>query len=567
MQAQRLRLLIVLLAGCCFAGSAFGQLAELGLNPLRLEIGARPLGFGGAFTGLADDVNTALYNPGGLAWAKGISLTLKGFEDIVALQAYPTGFGSSLGLAVINQRLTDIPDPLGGVANSNSNIVLLAYGSKLNFIPALYNRDEAFQRMGVGFSLKGLLGETLRRTTQRDRSASGWDMDLGWLWKYKDWWSVGATAQNILPAKMLGGGEIRWDVGGVEGIPSTLKFGTAARVIGDLGAPLVLEGRELTLGGELDLVNGSGALLRLGGEWGVNKTYYFRTGIMGQSKPGGSAYNLNFGCGYRTEAWGIDLVAAHEPLRDEGIFYFSALYFPKDWIVLKQLDLDRPGLLLEEAFEKFSLADNIVTYEDKIEIFGQVKPGVEVYINGLRAATAADNTFRVMVPLKLEKNLIIVEARYEGDKKTWTYKVLRQAKVNLAGEKELKQQLDRAKSEAEKEALKKKQQEMAQKKKKVEELVTLGVIEVTAEAEFRLDASITRGELATWLAKSTGLPLPKVDRDLFSDVKRDDPRAPYIKLVLDWDLLRGFPDGTFRPNAPVSKEEGDKLFRVLKVQK
>lgn len=558
---------MVLVACCCLANSAFAQLSELGINPLRLEVGARPLGLGGAFVGLADDVNSTLYNPGGLAWSKGISLTLKSFEDVSALQAYPTGSGASLGLAIISQRLNDLPDPLGGVANSNSNIVLLAYGTKLNFIPALYNRDEAFQRMGVGFSLKGLFTETLRRTTRPDRSATGWDMDIGWLWKYKDWWSIGAAAQNILPANTLGGGEVKWDVGGAEGIPAALKFGTAARIIGDLGAPYFQEGRELTLAGELDLVNGGGVLLRLGGEWGINKNYFFRSGLMGQSKPSGSVYSLNLGFGYRNDAWGVDLVAGREPLRDEGVLYFSALYFPKDWVVLKQLEIDRPGMLMEEAFEKLSLADNLVTYEDKIEVFGQVKPGVEVYINGLRAATTDDHAFRVTVPLKLEKNLIIVEARYEGDKKTWTYKVLRQAKVKLAEEKALKQQLDRAKSESEKEALLKQQQELAKKKKKVEELVTLGVIEVTAEAEFRLDASITRGELATWLAKSTGLPLPKVDRDLFSDVKRDDPLAPYIKIVVDWDLLSGFADGTFRPNASVSKEESDKLFRVLKVQK
>lgn len=285
---------------------------------------------------------------------------------------------------------------------------------------------------------------------------------------------------------------------------------------------------------------------------------------MQQWKPGGVISNLNLGLGYRTESWGVDAVSYREPLLDEGLVYLSFLYFPKDWIVLKKLDVEKPLVYLEAALEKISLEDNIVTYDDKIEVFGKVKPGVEVYVNDLRAATADDNTFRVMVPLQLEKNLIVVEARYEGEKKSWKYKVLRRAKVILKEETDVKEQLEKAKTDAEKQALAKKERDLANRRQKVEELVTLGVIEVTAESEFKLDASITRGELATWLAKATGLCLPKAEKDIFPDVKKDNPLAPFIKAVVDWDLLRPFPDGTFRPDAPVTKEEAEKLFTMLK---
>lgn len=556
---KRLTLLLALFLCCC--GPAAAELAELGLNPLRLEVAARPLGMGAAFTGLADDVNSALYNPGGLAWVKGIALTIKDFDNLVALQAYPTGFGSSLGLAVVSQKLNDIPSG-SGVASSNSNVVLLSYGTKLNFIPALY-KNPAWQKVGVGLAIKGLLGETLRRTGVRDRSATGWDLDLGVLYKATEWWSVGFAAQNFLPAKALGGGVLYWDQGGEEGVPASFKLGGSARVIGDLNTPVFLEGRELTVAGELNYASGK-PMVRLGGEWGLNKTWFFRTGVMQQLKVDSVVSGLNFGAGYRTESWGADLVICREPLRDEALFYCSVLYFPKDWIVLKKLDVDKPSLYLESALEKISLEDNIITYEDKIEVFGRVKPGVEVYVNDLRAATAEDNTFKVVVPLQFEKNLIIVEARYEGDKKSWKYKVLRKARIKVAEEKDVKRELERAKDEAAKAALRKKEAEIAARKQKVEELVTLGVIEVTAEAEFRLDASITRGELASWLAKSTGNRLPKVDKDVYPDVSKDNPLAPYIKAVTDWNLMKPFPDGYFRPGSPVSKEEGEKLFSILK---
>jgi hypothetical protein len=286
---------------------------------------------------------------------------------------------------------------------------------------------------------------------------------------------------------------------------------------------------------------------------------------MQASRPSGVALGLNFGAGARFGEWGFDFAACWEPLRDEYLYYFSTLYLPKEWVVVKKLEIAKPSLVLERPFERISLEDNAMVYDDRIEVSGKVKPGIEVYVNGLRAYTAEDQSFKVVVPLMLGKNLILVEAHYQGEKKSWKYKVLRKARVLVAEEKIISQELQKAVTPEVKEALKKKEEEIAKRRAKVEELVTLGVIEVTPEAEFRLEASITRGELATWLVRASGLPLPKVDRDVALDVKRDHPLAPLIKAAIDWDFFKLFPDGTFRPNAPVTKEEGERLFKLLKV--
>ncbi|KPJ68921.1 hypothetical protein AMJ44_05105 [candidate division WOR-1 bacterium DG_54_3] len=519
----------------------YAQLGELGINPLQVEIGSRPLGMGGAFAGLADDMNAILYNPGGLAWAKGISLTLKNFEDITAVQAYPTGFGSSLGLAVSANRISDIPlrTGTGEVANSSSDVIFLSYGTKLTFIPALY-KNPFFQRLGLGMNIKGLMGQTLRRTNQRDISATGWDVDLGVLWKGEEWWSAGVSLQNILPAETLGGGIIKWDSGEEEGIPAVGKLAASARVIGDIGSPIFMEGRELLLAGELNLFRSRSMLLRLGGEWNFGKRYYIRTGFMQQHKTKGISSDINFGIGIRLERWGIDLASYREPIQDQRWLVVSFLYFPKEWIVIRELDIEKPAVMIEKPIEMISLADNIVTYDDKIEVFGKVKPGVDVYINGLRAHVAPDNSFRVVVPLRLEKNLIVVEARYNGEKKVWKYKVLRKARVKIADQEKVK--------------------DLEKKREAVESLVTMGVIEITPEAEFVMEAGVTRGELASWLVRAAEMKLPEVKKDLFVDVPRDHPLAPYIKVVTDLKLLRPFPDGTFRPGAIVSKEEGEAIF-------
>jgi hypothetical protein len=514
------------------------QLAELGLNPLNVDIGSRPLGMGGGFTGLADDVNCASYNPGGLAWAKGITLSIKDPENIAAVQAYPTGHGSSFGLSVITSKISDIPIS-AGVANSNSNVVFLSYGTKLTFLPFLAKR-EVFKHLGFGVNVKGLVGQTLRRTGELDRSATGWDMDLGVLWKAEDWWTAGLAIQNILPAGTLSGGEIRWDIGGSEGVPAVAKIGGSARVIGDIGSPVFMEGRQLLFAGELHLSRAYPALLRVGGEYSLNKQFYFRTGFMQQNKADGVASAVNFGLGYRTEDWGLDLANYLQPLSDQRYTYISVLYFPKDWIVIRQLHFDKPRVMID-PIESISLEDNIVTYENTIEVYGRVKPGVGVFINGLRAAVAGDNSFKTVVPLRLGKNLILVEARYEGEKKLWKYKVLRKVKVEVADKDKVKN--------------------LEQKTEAVESLVTMGVIEITPDEDFVMEAGITRGELSSWLVNAAGIKLPDVRQDLFSDVPRNHPLAPYIKVVIDLNLFRPFPDGTFRPGAVVSKEEGDAIFK------
>jgi hypothetical protein len=78
---------------------------------------------------------------------------------------------------------------------------------------------------------------------------------------------------------------------------------------------------------------------------------------------------------------------------------------------------------------------------------------------------------------------------------------------------------------------------------------------------------VTRGEMAAWLTKASGVKIPKVDRDVTTDVKKDNPIAPYVKVVTDLNLLRPFPDGSFRPQLPVTKEEGDKMFALLGIKR
>ncbi len=520
---QRVGILFLLLSFVIINSPAEARLAEIGLNPLNVEASSRPLGMGGAYVGV-DDVNSIFYNPAGLAWSKGLALTFKDFNNLSYLQAYPTGYGAAVGLAVISRQVSV------GTATSSSNLVYLSYGSKLSLLPYL-EENELCQKIGFGINLKGLMSETLKVTGSTDRAATGWDSDLGLLWKGSEWWAAGISLQNI---HLLGGGTIRWDDGSTEAVPQSVRLGWSGKFLGEINTPFYVEGREFLLDADLDLA-GASPQVRVGGEWVFDKQFYLRAGFLSSE--------LTFGMGAKFENWSIDF--ANYKDTGERVSYVTLTYYPKEWIVFRSLDSGKPSVILEQPFEKFSLEDNYVTYDDRIEVSGEVKTGVSVNINGLKAFLDNKNTFKVVVPLQVGKNLIVVEAQYQGEKKIWRYKVLRKVKVSVEG----------------------KPKEVVRQKEKVEELVTLGVIEITPEAQFKLEASVTRGELATWLAKATGLRLPKIEKDLFPDVRADNPLAPYIKAIVDWGLLTPYADGTFRPDAPVSKEEGEKLFKLLEKQK
>jgi hypothetical protein len=64
-----------------------------------IPLGQRALGFGGAFTGLADDPSSAYYNPAGLVWtgdsALSASLTLNAFDRQTIRRGYRTPMGET----------------------------------------------------------------------------------------------------------------------------------------------------------------------------------------------------------------------------------------------------------------------------------------------------------------------------------------------------------------------------------------------------------------------------------------------------------------------------------------
>lgn len=85
----------------------------------------------------------------------------------------------------------------------------------------------------------------------------------------------------------------------------------------------------------------------------------------------------------------------------------------------------------------------------------------------------------------------------------------------------------------------------------LQESITTGYADFT----FRPTATVTRQSMAAFLARLSGAALPPPPPSpTFSDVPTDHPFAAEIEWLVQQGIAAGFPDGTFGPGRPVSRQ-------------
>ena len=129
--------LVVLLAPVCFAG--VNAAPHLGMGS-----GARSLGLGGAFTAVADDATSTIWNPAGLPAVDDLTITLSSARMSLDRRHSFIGLIKSvgnggLGLSVVNAGVDGITSynskgDRTGSFNHNSNAFALSYGHDLGAI-------------------------------------------------------------------------------------------------------------------------------------------------------------------------------------------------------------------------------------------------------------------------------------------------------------------------------------------------------------------------------------------------------------------------------------------------
>gem|GEM_PF-2756746 len=101
----------------------------------------------------------------------------------------------------------------------------------------------------------------------------------------------------------------------------------------------------------------------------------------------------------------------------------------------------------------------------------------------------------------------------------------------------------------------------------VEDIATRGIINGYSDNTYRPDSNMTRAELVKIAVNMFGL---KVNNNItvnpFKDVPAGEWYGPYIKVALDNKIVKGYSDGSFRPNNYITRAEALKvLFETAKV--
>lgn len=81
-----------------------------------------------------------------------------------------------------------------------------------------------------------------------------------------------------------------------------------------------------------------------------------------------------------------------------------------------------------------------------------------------------------------------------------------------------------------------------------------GIVNGYKDGSFRPDAPVTRGETAIVLVNALGLEVAEAD-SVFEDVANDGAAAPYIAAATEAGILSGHKDGKFRPAEHVTRDQ------------
>jgi hypothetical protein len=246
------------------------------LEAFHGPLSARASGMGGAYTSVADDVDSIAYNPAGLSrlqehksriFAGGGMLSLDRQLNMLALAHRFDGSGT-LAVALLHAEVADIE---GYDTQGNSTGIFNERQLALNAAWA----GEAGYQFRYGVALKGVSHELAGST------AAGYGMDLGvWVMpSLGSYMAIGAVLQN---ASSL----MTWDTGRQERADPLLRMGISDRFFS----------WRLLLSLDLDLpLGGQGRISpKLGGEYWFGENYALRAGLSDDAPSAGASWKVSY---------------------------------------------------------------------------------------------------------------------------------------------------------------------------------------------------------------------------------------------------------------------------------
>lgn len=223
--------IFILLSANIFSQTVIGK---YGGEFMAIGVGGRPLGMGGAFTAIANDVTAGYYNPAGLGFLQYPQISLMHDERFGNLINYnygavavPYGKDLTFALSIMRLGIDGIYDTRSALYDANGDGILDINTDRLDYdkIKEFSNQDWAIYLSGAKrINEKLLVGaniKILRRVIGSDFSATGFGFDVGAIYSPFENLFLGATVQDVTTTL------VAWNTGRNELITPTAKLGTA----------------------------------------------------------------------------------------------------------------------------------------------------------------------------------------------------------------------------------------------------------------------------------------------------------------------------------------------------
>ena len=537
-------LLVFVLSQACFAQTKVAN------DPSRIGVGARLLGMGKGYIGLADDLSGIFINPSALSVVDKWQITsmsgkfINEYEYLNLGSAYPTPYGT-FGIGYVNSSIgftgpaatTEvidgiriIPSSTEGVSyNFYDSVVLLSWGKDMG---GLINW-EILDHFSAGATLKffflGMSGPGIS-----NGSATGNEVDLGINYRPNPIFKAGAVLQNALPFET--GGKIKWSNGTEETLHSTLKLGVSLKLLGEEGWSQYGE-HELLLNVDRDFFPNRDNIPQLwhaGVEWSPIPFIDIRTGIdqdiVGTGTAGDlePANNLTAGVGLYFGGFRFDY-AFHQynQITDNDTHYFSLSY----GVEKKK----KPEVVEELPSFSITPEDKKIVFEEEVALEGRVlNRKIKKVTVCAKEVPLEQERFKTVVPLTLGKNSIMVQGYDESAEKLIDSEKIRILRLKAFNDVPADYWAAIP----------------------ISLLAMEGVISGYPDGTFRPEGHITRAEICTLLMKTKGIGDFRPRGKPFRDIPVTHWAANYIGAAARQGIVKGYPDGTFRPNGLISRAEG-----------
>ena len=313
------------------SGSSLNKTGTTAAQFLKIGIGPRAIGMGGAFTALADDINAMYWNPAGLSrmnskeaffnhvdWIMDVKMENAGFALDVADLGTLGAFISVMSMDDMPVRTLQQPEGTGELFSAGSIVIGLSYARNLT------------EEFSIGFNAKYV------REHIWNESAKTFAIDIGtqYIIPFLNEFRLGASISNFGPKMKMSGRDIiqTTTVGSGEGnlintdlqleefeLPLLFRIGIAVDAIKTLDS-------RLTIAADAIHPNDNSEYVNTGLEYTWNEIFFIRGGYKSLfEEDGEQGFTVGAGINYRVlEAFKVKIDYAYQDFgRLKNVQYIS----------------------------------------------------------------------------------------------------------------------------------------------------------------------------------------------------------------------------------------------------